>query len=93
MTYSIELPPALAKRVRQEARKRKLDVQEFLRQAVEGAVATATIPRTGAELVEYWRRLGLIGMWADRADIGDSAKYARALRQQAEQRRPSDFRA
>lgn len=30
------------------------------------------------------RRSGLIGLWQDRDDIGDSAIYARQLRQQAQ---------
>jgi hypothetical protein len=29
---------------------------------------------------------GLVGMWKDREDIGDSAAYARQLREQAERR-------
>ena len=33
------------------------------------------------------RRSGLIGMWKERADIVDSSKYARRLREQAQQRR------
>ncbi|MBX3050648.1 MAG: hypothetical protein KF753_04180 [Caldilineaceae bacterium] len=36
--------------------------------------------------VRELRRSGLLGMWRERADISDSAVYARALRQQAEQR-------
>ncbi len=30
---------------------------------------------------------GLVGMWADRADIGDSKEFARRLRVQAQNRR------
>ncbi len=30
---------------------------------------------------------GLIGMWCDRDDLGDSVEYARQLREQAQQRR------
>lgn len=30
---------------------------------------------------------GLIGMWKDRDDIGDSAEFARRLREQAQRRR------
>jgi hypothetical protein len=40
-------------------------------------------PQTGAELVDYWRREGLIGY---RSDIADSASHARRLRRQAESR-------
>lgn len=40
-------------------------------------------PRSGAELVDYWRREGLIGY---RSDIRDSASHARRLRRAAERR-------
>jgi hypothetical protein len=30
---------------------------------------------------------GLVGLWKDREDIGDSAAYARQLREQAQKRR------
>ena len=43
-------------------------------------------PATGRELVEALRKSGLIGMWKDRTDIGDSAEYARELRKRAETR-------
>jgi hypothetical protein len=39
--------------------------------------------RTGTDL----RGSDLIGIWADRADLGDSRQFARNLRQQAEQRK------
>ena len=32
---------------------------------------------------------GIVGLWADRNDLGSSLDYARWLRQQAEHRRPS----
>jgi hypothetical protein len=32
------------------------------------------------------RRSGLIGLWQDREDIGDSSVYARQLREQAQER-------
>ena len=37
---------------------------------------------TGAELLAS----GLVGLWADREDIADSADYARKLRRNAERR-------
>jgi hypothetical protein len=37
---------------------------------------------TGAELLAS----GLVGLWADREDIADSADYARGLRRKAERR-------
>lgn len=37
---------------------------------------------TGADLLES----GLVGVWANRKDIGDSLEFARQLRQNAEKR-------
>ena len=42
-------------------------------------------PMTGKDLLKS----GLVGMWADRTDIDDSATYARKLRAQAQTRRKS----
>jgi hypothetical protein len=47
-------------------------------------------PSTGEELVAAIRKLGLIGMWADRDDIRDSRKFARQLRKRASKRKVSD---
>ena len=43
-------------------------------------------PRTGKELLEALIANGLVGMWKDRTDIGDSAEFARKLRERAEKR-------
>jgi hypothetical protein len=46
-----------------------------------------TIPPPRARLtVGHLRQSGLIGLWQDRDDIGDSSAYARQLREQAQQR-------
>jgi len=43
--------------------------------------------RTGAEMAKS----ELVGLWADRDDIGDSREFARRLRREAETRqRPTD---
>ena len=41
--------------------------------------------------VGQFRKLGLIGLWKDRADIQDSAVYARQIREQAQRRRDIDY--
>ena len=46
---------------------------------------TASSPRARLT-VGRLRRSGLIGLWQDRGDIGDSSVYARQLREQAQQR-------
>ncbi len=57
-------------------------------QAVEIIVfLQPTIPSPRARLtVGHLRRSGLIGLWQDRDDLGDSSVYARQLREQAQQR-------
>ena len=49
------------------------------------SVPTASAKRTmqAADLLHS----GLVGMWADRSDIGDSREFARRLREQAQTRR------
>jgi hypothetical protein len=43
-------------------------------------------PLTGRDLYN----LGLVGLWADREDIGDSVAFARKLRYEAEHRMKTD---
>lgn len=40
-------------------------------------------PMTGRELYPMLLKNGLIGLWKDRSDIGDSSEYARVLRERA----------
>jgi len=47
----------------------------------EGA-SRKRIPLTGKRLLES----GLVGMWEDRADIGDSVEFARKIRERAQSR-------
>lgn len=57
-------------------------------QAVEVIVFVAPeAPQPRARLtVGQLRKSGLIGLWQDRDDIGDSSAYARHLREQAQER-------
>lgn len=43
-------------------------------------------PVSGRDLLAALESAGIIGMWADRRDIGDSSEYATQLRRQAQQR-------
>lgn len=46
-----------------------------------------TTPQVRARLTVGWlRQSGLIGLWQDRNDIGDSSAYARQLREQVQQK-------
>ena len=57
-------------------------------QAVEVIVfLPQTAPQPRARLtVGRLRKSGLIGLWQDRDDIGDSSAYARQLRERAQER-------
>ena len=64
--------------LRQVPAERWGEVMRFL----EGLKGAAPPIRTGADLL----RAGLIGLWGDRDDLGDSREFARRLRQQAQTR-------
>ena len=59
-----------------------LEFIESLRPVDEPAPETEKRPLTAADLLAS----GLVGVWADRTDIGDSREYARRLREQAQTR-------
>ncbi len=40
-------------------------------------------PPTGTALLTALDELGLVGMWKDRTDIGDSSAFARELRERS----------
>lgn len=52
-----------------------------------GVIATSRTqeeqPSSGQALLQALRELGLIGLWADREDIGETVEYARKLRDAA----------
>ncbi len=86
MTLTLDLPNELERALAAEAAEAGIPLEEYaLRVLAEGRVVASEGPiaRTGAELVDFWRREGLIGY---RSDITDSVEYARELRRQAERR-------
>ncbi len=85
MAYTLELLPDTEARVQAQADAQGLAVEEYLVSLIEDALP-APKPRTGAELVALLKKEGILGMWADRTDIGDSVEYARTLRREAETR-------
>ena len=87
MTITLELPPVMSERLKEEAARREKPVEEYALSLLEHSMPPpAPMPKlkTGADVVAFWRANGLIGDWADREDIGDSLDYSRNLRRQAE---------
>lgn len=86
MTITLDLSSELERKLASEAHRQGLSLQQYALQllAQPSDLPAAHEPiRTGAELVAYWEREGLIGT---RTDIADPAAYARELRTQAETR-------
>ena len=87
MTILLDLPGDLEEELAAEAARRGLPLAEYaVRVLAESRSTTADTdrPLTGAELVEYWQREGIIG---SRPDIEDPVAFARALRERSQNRR------
>lgn len=85
MTLTLELPPDLEARLQSESARRGLSPSECVLEVLDTTIPDAPPPSTPSELVDYWEREGVLGIWADRTDIPDSPEYARQLRHQAEE--------
>ena len=83
MTLRIELPEELETELVTEAERLGLSLPEYALQLLRGRRPAGESLPTGADLVAYWRREGLIGT---RPEIADSPAHARHLREQAERR-------
>jgi hypothetical protein len=83
MTLTVDLPNELARELSAEAARLGLPLSEYAQRLLAARRAPATAPKTGAELVAYWRREEVIG---SRPEIADSQEHARAIRRKAEER-------
>jgi ABC-type uncharacterized transport system substrate-binding protein len=81
-TITLDLPRELEIELKATATQIGLSLSEYiLRVLSKKPVVENAMPKTGAELVAYWKKEGLCGY---RSDIVDSQKQARAIREQAE---------
>jgi hypothetical protein len=86
MTITIDLPRELERELSEAAARLGLPLAEYAVQiltANSGSPSDAAPRLSGAELVEYWAREGIIG---SRPDIDDPVAFARELRNQAQNR-------
>lgn len=97
MTLTLELTPEQEQRIAAEALHRNMDAASyakalFFEKETAEESEEETLPPvgplppangTGADLVAYWEREGLIGT---RSDITDRLEHARAIRRKAERR-------
>jgi hypothetical protein len=83
MTFTLDLPPDLETELHHEAAQLNLSLSEYILHLLAKRQSSSSLPKTGAELVAYWQREGVIG---SRPDIVDSQAYARQIRHEAETR-------
>ena len=83
MSLTLDLPVALATELEAEAADKQLPLSEYVVQLLADGRSSRSKPQTGVELVEFWKREGLVGT---RPEIADSGEQARSLREAAQQR-------
>lgn len=83
MSITLDLPEELVREISAEAAQLGLPLEEYIRRALTTGRTPERMPKTGADLVAYWQREGLIG---SRPDITDSQEYALQLRTKSQQR-------
>ncbi len=85
MTLVLDLPPELETRLNEAAQNQGLDLATYAVKLLETGV-TDGLSTIGQEILAQWDTEGVLGSWAGRLDIGDSAAFARTLRAEAESR-------
>lgn len=83
MSLVLDLPAELESELAAEASRLGLPLPEYVLRLLAGGRAPSSLPRTGAELLAYWKSEGLIGT---RPEIADNSAHARTLREQAQRR-------
>ena len=83
MSIMLDLPQELESELATEATQLGLSLTEYVLRLLSTRSLVDPLPITGAELVAYWQREGVIGT---RRDITDSQAHARQIRHQAERR-------
>jgi hypothetical protein len=83
MSLVLDLPAELESELAAEASRLGLPLPEYVLRLLAAGRVPSPVPRTGGELLDYWRDEGLIGT---RSEITDSSTHARALREQAQRR-------
>jgi hypothetical protein len=84
MSIVLDLPQELERALTTEATQLGLSPTEYVLRLLSTRSLVDQRPTTGAELVAYWQREGVIGT---RRDITDSQAHARQIRHQVERRR------
>lgn len=85
MSLVLDLPKDLEADLKEEAELAGVSLTEFVLRILEESQKMPALPRTGHELIEYWKSHGLIG---SQAQVSDTPELSRLIREEA-QRRPT----
>lgn len=83
MSIMLDMPRELEDELSAEAARLGLPLSEYVVRILATGRPRSFLPKTGAELVEFWQSEGLVG---SRPEIADSQEHAHTLRRQAERR-------
>lgn len=83
MSITIELPPELENKLSTEASQLNLSLSDYILRILLSKEIVKNLPKTGAELVNYWQNEGVINSCPNITNSQDQARY---LRHQAETR-------
>ncbi len=83
MRITLDLPPELEDKLSLAATQLNISLPDYILRVLGSQSVHQNSPQTGAELIRFWERNGVIN---SRPDISDSQDYAHELRHQAETR-------
>lgn len=83
MTLTLEISERLEEQLLTEATRLGLSLEQYALRLLGDVRDAKSPPSSGAELVAYWRREGVIG---SRPEIEDSQAHARQIRHKAQRR-------
>lgn len=83
MSLTLDLPADLERRLSSEASRLGIPIERYALLLLGDSPTTPSRPKNGAELVDFWRREGVIG---SRSEIENSQARAREIRRRAESR-------
>ncbi len=91
MTITLELPAELEVRLEEEAASAHITKEVLASQLIAMALPPDSF-KNGAEAVDYWTQIGLVGMWADRDDMKDSTAWVRQQRDKSREQSQEKMR-
>ncbi|CAD5925293.1 MULTISPECIES: hypothetical protein [Planktothrix] len=74
MSIMIELPPELEQKLSTEASQLNLSLSDYILRILLSEEIAKNLPKTGAELVNYWQNEGVINSCPDITDMGVGAQ-------------------